>query len=60
VVVGGIYSPNHQNGHWGGCLSMGALDTVAFTIGIVAVTPHGTPDSPVNYSGVAFQKLEAE
>jgi hypothetical protein len=27
VVVGGIYSPNHQNGHWGGCLSMGALDS---------------------------------
>jgi hypothetical protein len=24
------------------------------TIGAVAVAPHGTPDSPVNYSGVAF------
>jgi hypothetical protein len=24
----GICSPNHQSGHWGGCLSMGALDTV--------------------------------
>jgi hypothetical protein len=23
-VVGGIYSPNHQNGRWGGCLSIGA------------------------------------
>jgi hypothetical protein len=23
---GGIYSPNHQNGRWGGCLSMGAPD----------------------------------
>jgi hypothetical protein len=23
VVVGGIYSPNHQTNHWGGCLSMG-------------------------------------
>jgi hypothetical protein len=24
----GIYSPTHQNGRWGGCLSMGAPDTV--------------------------------
>jgi hypothetical protein len=24
VVVGGIYSPNHQNSRWGGLLSMGA------------------------------------
>jgi hypothetical protein len=23
VVVGGIYSPNHQTNHWGGYLSMG-------------------------------------
>jgi hypothetical protein len=22
--LGGIYSPNHQNNRWGGCLSMGA------------------------------------
>jgi hypothetical protein len=28
VVVGGIYSPNHQSSCWGGCLSMGAPDTV--------------------------------
>jgi hypothetical protein len=27
VVVGGIYSPYHQNGRWGGCLSMGAPDS---------------------------------
>jgi hypothetical protein len=27
-VVGGIYSPNHQNSHWGGLFSMGAPDTV--------------------------------
>jgi hypothetical protein len=27
VVVGGIYSPNHQNGSWGGLLSMGAPDS---------------------------------
>jgi hypothetical protein len=26
------------------------------TVGAVAITPHGTPDSPVNYSGVASQK----
>jgi hypothetical protein len=24
---GGIYSPNHQNSHWGGLLSMGAPDS---------------------------------
>jgi hypothetical protein len=29
-------------------------------VGAVAVAPHGTPDSPVNYSGVALQKSEAE
>jgi hypothetical protein len=27
VVVGGIYSPNHQTNCWGGCLSMGAPDS---------------------------------
>jgi hypothetical protein len=27
VVVGGIYSPNHQSGRWGGCLSTGAPDS---------------------------------
>jgi hypothetical protein len=30
------------------------------TVGAVAVAPHGTPDSPVNYSGVALQKPEVE
>jgi hypothetical protein len=25
--LGDIYSPTHQNGHWGGCLSMGAPDS---------------------------------
>jgi hypothetical protein len=29
-------------------------------VGAVAVAPHGTPDSSVNYSGVALQKPEAE
>jgi hypothetical protein len=27
VVVGGIYSPNHQTNRWGGLLSMGAPDS---------------------------------
>jgi hypothetical protein len=27
MVVGGIYSPNHQNSRWGGLLSMGAPDS---------------------------------
>jgi hypothetical protein len=30
------------------------------TVGAVAVAPHGTPESPVNYSGVALQKPKAE
>jgi hypothetical protein len=120
VVVGGIYSPNHQNGRWEGCLSMGAPDSpvrqphhltvrvrplelwqigaldspvphrtvtvhclvrllallwlcaccpctvhvhgslLQTTVGAVAVAPHGTLDSSVNYSGVALQKPEAE
>jgi hypothetical protein len=29
-------------------------------LALLAVAPHGTPDSPVNYSGVATQKPEAE
>jgi hypothetical protein len=29
-------------------------------VGAVAVAPHGTPDSPVYYSGVALQKPEAK
>jgi hypothetical protein len=27
-MVGGIYSPNHQNSRWGGLLSMGAPDSL--------------------------------
>jgi hypothetical protein len=30
------------------------------TVGAVAVTPLGTPDSPMNYSGVASQILEGD
>jgi hypothetical protein len=29
-------------------------------LALLPVAPHGTPDSPVNYSGVAPQKPEAE
>ena len=125
--LGGIYSPNHQNGRWGRLLSYGTPDspvhhrtlsgapatspghwvptvgaltsgatgqyggapdshcslygapsgaaltlralfahcsrTVHFCrrpLALIAVAPHGTPDSPVNYSGVALQKPEAE
>jgi hypothetical protein len=123
VVVGGIYSPNHQSGRWGRLLSKGAPDSpvrhqtlsgapatspnrygstvgalisgatgqsggapdrscslsgapsgacsdsaravahcsqllLQTTVGAVAVTPLGTPDSPVNNSGGHFQKPE--
>jgi hypothetical protein len=121
--LGGIYSPNHQNGRWGGCLSMGAPDSLVLqprhpTVRVLTVSTVGaltdwgtgqslfnvrcafwrcsdsaravralftftvhfcrrplaqyrcsawhtgqsgaTPDSPVNYSGVAFQNPEAE
>jgi hypothetical protein len=30
------------------------------TVGAVAIAPHGTPDSPVNYSRVVLQKPKAE
>jgi hypothetical protein len=116
LVVGGIYSLNHQSGRWGRLLSKGAPDSpvrhqtlsgapatspnrwgstvgasdiwatgqsgdapdihcslsgapfdacsaravahyslllLQATVGAVAVAPLGTPDSPVNYSGVA-------
>jgi hypothetical protein len=119
VVVGGIYSPNHQSGRWGRLLSYGAPDspvrqprhpTVRFrplelltygppdspvghrtgpvhcpvrhlapaltsaravalfiihcrllqtTVGAVSRCSAGTPDSPMNYSGVAPRKPEA-
>jgi hypothetical protein len=35
-----------------------ALFLLQTTIGVVAVTPLGAPDSPVNFSGVAFEKPE--
>jgi hypothetical protein len=113
VVVGGIYSPNHQSGCWGRLLPKGAPDTVrcashitqplgfdrwssdkwghrtvivhcpvrllapALTLralsahysrivhfcrrplAVIDIAPHGTPDSPVNYSRVAPQIPEA-
>jgi hypothetical protein len=113
--LGGIYSPNHQNGRWGTLLSTGAPDSpvrqpchptvrvrplelltcgppdspvvhrighvhcpvrhprllwllraqsahysvvsrpLNSTVALATVAPLGTPDSPVNYSGVASQ-----
>jgi hypothetical protein len=37
-----------------------ALLLLQTTVGAVAIAPHGTQDSPVNYSGVAWRKPEAE
>jgi hypothetical protein len=36
VVVGGIYSPNHQTNRWGGCLSMGDV-LKTWMLGVVVV-----------------------
>jgi hypothetical protein len=54
VVVGGIYSPNHQNSRWGGLLSMGAPDSPVRpprhpTVRVLTVSTvgAGAPDSPV-------------
>jgi hypothetical protein len=55
--LGGIYSPNHQTNRWGGCLSMGAPDSlvrqpchptvrVLTVLTVGALTSWGT-DSPV-------------
>jgi hypothetical protein len=44
-------------------LSARCLRTVHFCrrlLALIAVAPHGTPDSPVNYSGVTPQIPEAE
>jgi hypothetical protein len=60
-VVGGIYSPTHQNGRWGGCLSTGASDYPGATghcpvrqprhptvrVRLLELLPAGPPDSPV-------------
>jgi hypothetical protein len=45
--------------------SVCAVDTVHYsllqsTVGAIVVTPLGTPDSPVNYSGGQFQKPEGD
>jgi hypothetical protein len=58
VVVGGIYSPNHQNNRWGRLLSMGAPDTVRCASHVTQLLGFwqfralehwllGAPDSPV-------------
>jgi hypothetical protein len=63
VVVGGIYSPIHQNSRWGGLLSMGAPDSPVrqprhptvrvLTVSIVgALTAWGT-----GQSGAALDSL---
>jgi hypothetical protein len=50
VVVGGIYSPNHQNGRWGRLLSYGAPDTPV---------PHRTlSGAPVCHPTVRVRSLE--
>jgi hypothetical protein len=41
--LGGIYSPNHQTNHWGGCLSMGAPDSP-----VHHRTLSGAPATPPN------------
>jgi hypothetical protein len=43
VVVGGIFSPNHQTNRWGGCLSMGAPDSLVrhrTLFGALATSPN--------------------
>jgi hypothetical protein len=55
VVVGGIYSPNHQNGRcsaWHCSVVSRPLNSI---VALTTVAPLGTQDSPVNYSGVASQ-----
>jgi hypothetical protein len=54
VVVGGIYSPIHQNSRWGGCLSMGAPDSPVrqpchptVRVRLLELLTAGPPDSSV-------------
>jgi hypothetical protein len=54
VVVGGIYSPNHQNGRWGKLLSYGAADSPVrqprhptVRVRPLELLTCGPPDSPV-------------
>jgi hypothetical protein len=51
---GGIYSPNHQNGHWGTLLSYGAPDSpvhqprhTTVRVRPLELLTCGPPDSPV-------------
>jgi hypothetical protein len=59
VVVGGIYSPNHQNSRWGGLLSMGAPDSPVRqprhpTVRVLTVSTAGALTAwPTGQSGVA-------
>jgi hypothetical protein len=54
LVVGGIYSPNHQNGRWGRLLSYGAPDSPVrqprhptVRVRPLELLTCGPPDSPV-------------
>jgi hypothetical protein len=54
LVVGGIYSPNHQNGRWGRLLSYGAPDSPVRQprhptgrVRPLELLTCGPPDSPV-------------
>jgi hypothetical protein len=54
LVVGGIYSPNHQSGCWGRLLSYGAPDSPVrqprhstVRVRLLELLTCGPPDSPV-------------
>jgi hypothetical protein len=56
VVVGGIYSPNHQSGRWGRLLSKGAPDSpvlqpchLTVRVRPLELWHVGPPDSPVEH-----------
>jgi hypothetical protein len=60
VVVGGIYSPNHQNSRWEGLLSMGAPDSPVLqprhpTVRVLMVSTVGALTAwAIGQSGVAL------
>jgi hypothetical protein len=64
VVVGGIYSPNHQSGRWGRLLSMGAPDSPVrqprhptVRVRPLELWDVGPPDSPVVHRTVTVHCL---
>jgi hypothetical protein len=67
VVVGGIYSPNHQTNRWGWAAVDGRTGQSDAPLDTVRCASHVTQplgfdrwssDSPVNYSGVAFLETQ--